>query len=99
MIHPGFLDDEALKDLTDIARDGLVEHRLARRANALILLHRGLSCEDVAKHLLLDDDTVRSWYGLYERDGIEGLAGFGFKGKACELTALQQEGKRQPMTA
>ena len=43
-----------------LARDGSAAHRLARRANALVLLDDGMSCEAVAKVLLLDDDTVRA---------------------------------------
>src|SRR6202012_6061974 len=45
----------------------------------------------VAKVLLLDDDTVRAWYRLYEEDGIEGLASFGYEGGACRLSEEQQE--------
>lgn len=45
-----------------IARDGLAEHRIARRANAMVLLDQGWSCERVAAALLLDDDTVRNWH-------------------------------------
>jgi transposase len=44
-------------------------YRLARRANALVLLDDGMSCEAIAKVLLLDDDTIRTWYRLYEEDG------------------------------
>jgi transposase len=77
MIRAGFLDPESRKDLTELARDGSAAHRLGRRANALVLLDQGMSCGDVAKVLLLDDDTVRTWHRLYETDGIEGLAGFG----------------------
>ena len=40
--------------------------------------------------LLLDDDTIRTWYRLYQEDGIEGLAGFGFGGSACRLSDAQQ---------
>ncbi len=40
--------------------------------------------------LLLDNDTIRSWYQLYQEDGIEGLASFGHEGGACRLTAQQQ---------
>jgi transposase len=40
---------------------------------------------------LLDDDTVRSWHKLYLQDGIEGLAGFGYEGSACRLSAEQQD--------
>ena len=51
----------------------------------------GLSCKEVASHLLLDDDTVRHWYKLYEEDGVDGLAGFGHEGSSCRLDCLQQE--------
>ena len=91
MIRRGFLDSESRKDLTELARDGSAAHRLARRANALVLLDDGMSCEAVAKVLLLDDDTVRAWYRLYEEDGIEGLASFGYEGGACRLSEEQQE--------
>ena len=46
MIRGGFLTSEERQDLTELARDGTVEHRLARRANALVLLDRGMSCEE-----------------------------------------------------
>ena len=32
----------------------------------------GMSCAAVAKVLLLDDDTIRSWHQLYAEEGIEG---------------------------
>src|SRR3954454_10165401 len=75
MIRGGFLTSEERQDLTDLARDGTVEHRLARRANALVLLDRGMSCEDVGRVLLIDDDTIRTWHRLFEEDGVDGLAG------------------------
>src|SRR3984957_15626810 len=80
MIRRGFLDAESRKDLTELARDRSGAHRLAPRANALVLLDAGMSCEAIAKVLLLDDDTIRTWYRLYEEDGIEGLASFGYEG-------------------
>ncbi len=51
---------------------------MARRANALVLLDDGMSCEAIAKVLFLDDDTIRTWYRLYEEDGIEGLTNFSY---------------------
>jgi hypothetical protein len=51
MIHAGFLDPESRKDLTELARDGSAAHRLARRANALVLLDDGMSYAAVAKVL------------------------------------------------
>jgi transposase len=91
MIRAGFLDPEARRDLIELARDGSAAHRLARRANTLVLLDQGMSCSDVAKVLLLDDDTVRTWYRLYEENGIEGLASFGYEGSACRLSDQQQD--------
>jgi hypothetical protein len=58
MIKPGFLDPESRRDLIELARDGSVPHRLARRANALVLMDQGMSCGDVARVLFLDDDTI-----------------------------------------
>ncbi|MGH7160304.1 MAG: helix-turn-helix domain-containing protein, partial [Acetobacteraceae bacterium] len=70
--------------------DSRAPHRLGRRANALVLLDDGMSCEVIAKVLLLDDDTIRTWYRLYEEEGIEGLASFGYEGGACHLSCEQQ---------
>ena len=44
-----------------------------------------MSCEAIAKVLLLDDDTIRTWYRLYEGDGIEGLTNFSYEGSACRV--------------
>jgi hypothetical protein len=43
MHKAGFLKAEELRVLEELAGDGLAEHRLARRANALSLLDRGMS--------------------------------------------------------
>jgi len=58
MIRPCFLDSESRRDLIDLARDGSAAHRLARRANALELLDKGMRCQSVAKVRLLDNDTI-----------------------------------------
>jgi transposase len=91
MIRSGFLDPESRRDLIELARDGSVAHRLARRANALVLLDQGMSCSDVAKVLFVDDDTIRTWYRLYQEDGFDGLVSFGYDGSACRLSDQQQD--------
>ena len=91
MIRPGFLSSESRQDLIDLARDGSAANRLARRANALVLLDDGMSCQAIAKVLLLDDDTIRTWHRLYQGDGIEGLTSFGYEGSECRLSDKQQE--------
>ena len=91
MIRRGFLDAESRKDLIELARDGSAAHRLARRANALVLLDEGMSCASIARVLLLDDDTIRTWHRLYLEDGIEGLASFNHEGSSCRLAVEQQD--------
>jgi transposase len=91
MIRGGFPGSESRKDLTEVARDGPIASSRARRANALVLLGDGMSCEAIAKVQLLDDGTIRVWYQLYEKAGIEGLASFDYHGGACRLSEEQQK--------
>ena len=99
MIRRGFLSPESRKELIELARDGSAAHRLARRANALVLLDDGMSCESVAKVLLLDDDTIRTWHRLYEAEGLKGLASFRHEGGVCRLSEEQQETLKAWITA
>jgi len=90
MICAGYLSREDRADLIELARDGSVAHRLARRANALVLLDDGLSCVQVAAVLFLDDDTIRRWHGLFLEDGLEGLTRFESGGGVSRLMAMQE---------
>ena len=91
MRRGGFLNATERKELIWLARDGLAEHRLARRANAILLLNDGWSCEKVAKALYLDDDTIRGWRKLYNERGIEGLEQFDGGGSSSRLSLEQEE--------
>src|SRR3954467_13973124 len=91
MIRPGFLDTASRQDLIELARDESAAHRLARRASARVVLDDGMNCAAAAKVFLLDDDTIRTWHRLYEEEGIEGLASFGYEGSACRLSEVQQD--------
>src|ERR1700687_1808312 len=90
MIRAGFLDADTRKELTTLVQDGKAESRVTRRANALLLLDDGLSCEAIAKVLYMDDDTIRYWHELYQEKGLTWLAEFGYKGRVCELTSEQR---------
>jgi transposase len=68
-----------------------VAHRLARRPNALVLLDEGMSCEAIARVLVLDDDTIRTWHRLHRAEGIEGLASFAYDGSTCLSDVLQNK--------
>jgi len=85
MIRAGFLSPADRAALEALLRDGSAAHRLTRRANAMLLLDDGWSCEEVAKALYLDDDTVRGWAKLYRQGGFEGLARFESGGSASYL--------------
>jgi transposase len=90
VIRGGFLSTKDRQTLIGIARDGLEEHRVARRANAIVLLDRGWSCERVAAALLLDDDTIRNWHRAYEQGGVGGLKTFGHEGSCGRLSSEQE---------
>ena len=89
MIRAGFLSSEDRAELIALARDGSAAHQLARRANALALLDAGWSCEKVAGALLMDDDTIRKWHGLFVAQGLIGLARFDPGGSVGFLNAAQ----------
>lgn len=62
MIRAGFLTAEQRASLMGMVRRTSETHGVGRRANAILLLDDGLSCEAVAKVLYIDDDTVRGWH-------------------------------------
>ncbi len=98
MIRGGCLSAEDRADLIALARDGSAAHRLARRANALVLLDDGWSCERVAAALFVDDETVRRWHQLFLEEGLEGLTRFE-SGGSCPRLAEDQEAKLKAWVA
>src|ERR1700741_661453 len=91
MIRGGFLTEEDRNKLIALARDGSVASRVTRRANALVLLDDGWSCQEVAAAFLLNDDTIRGWHKLFEQRGIEGLTSFDVGGSTSFLSAAQED--------
>ena len=91
MIRGGFLSPRQRSELKALLRDGHTEQRLARRANAMLLLDDGWNCERVAEALYLDDDTVRSWRKTYDEGGLESLRRFEAGGSASHLSLEQEE--------
>ena len=55
MVQGGFLSGEQRAHLEALVRRPSERHGIARRANAMLLLDDGLSCEAVARVLYLDD--------------------------------------------
>src|SRR5271169_6752907 len=98
MIRGGFLSEEDRKALIALARDGSMVCRVTRRANALVLLDAGKSCQEVAEFFLCDDDTIRGWHGVFGQRhgvfgqrGIEGLTAFDVGGSSGLMNAEQSE--------
>ena len=91
MIRAGFLSPQDRAALVALMRNGSAAHRLTRRANAVLLLDDGLSCEEVAKVLYLDDDTVRGWAKRYGEGGVKGLTRFESGGSASRLSPPQED--------
>jgi transposase len=90
MIRGGFLSAEGRAYLEAVVRRPSEKHGVARRANAILLLDDGWSCEDVARALYLDDDTVRGWHKAFTTDGTAALRAFGWKGSAGKLSPRQE---------
>lgn len=91
MIRAGTLSSSQRAELVAVVRSGRVEHRVARRSNAVLLLDDGWSCEEVAKAFYIDDDTVRTWRKLYGEHGLSALerfdaGGSSSRGRASEKT-------------
>lgn len=90
MIRGGFLSAEGRVYLQAVVRRPSEKHGVARRANAILLLDDGWTCEDVARALYLDDDTVRGWHKAFTTDGAAALRAFGWKGSAGKLSRCQE---------
>jgi len=62
MIQSGFLSSSERLELESCVRGHREDHGVARRANAILLLDDGKSCQVIAEFLYLGDDTIRGWY-------------------------------------
>jgi transposase len=89
MIQFGFLGEQDRKALTALARDESSPCQVTRRANALVLLDEGWSCQQVAHALVLDDETIRGWRKLFEQR--EGITSFDVGGSASYLSVKQED--------
>ncbi len=99
MIRPGFLTDDEKRKLTVLARNPAIKHRFARRANAVLLLDMGWSCQQVAQALFIDDDSVREWMKRYEAGGAAGLQRDEHPGSEPKLEADQIAERKAFVTA
>ena len=74
------------------------EARVARRANAIVLLDDGWSCAEVAAALLIDDDSMRSWHKLYAEPGLTGLVVFHYLQQVLPDEAIVDHTRHRSLT-
>lgn len=63
----------------------------ADRIKTILCLNQGLSYEQIAKLLLLDETTVRRYYKGYQKTGVDGLLEDHYCGSSGYLTILQEQ--------
>jgi transposase len=82
------LDKQELADLR-AAHRSVRNAREAYRLNAVILLGSGWSPTDVAGALLIDADSVRTYFKRYKNGGIDGLVRMNYVGSEALLSPEQ----------
>lgn len=85
-----FLWDDEVAEIKKQHKQCVVK-RYADRLKAMLLLNKGHSFAEVAEILILDDDTVRRWYNIFEEEGIAGLQRDLYKGGISKLDDGQLE--------
>lgn len=90
MIRKDFLTDDDRKHLLAVAKNKREGNGIARRANAILLLDKGWSCDRVSEAFFLDDDTIREWYKRFCEGGVDYLFTYDWKGRATFLTSHQE---------
>lgn len=71
------------------------EKKLADRIKAVLYLHYGLSYEQTAKLLMLDETTLRRYVTKFQEKGIDGLLEYRYVGGLSKLTHLQENEVRE----
>jgi transposase len=94
IVKRGFLDSNQRAELFRVAKNGLEQTRVSRRAHAILLLDKGMSYSEVAEVLFLDQSTVREWHKAYDIGGVDALDAFDFKGGFSPMTAPQMDAFR-----
>lgn len=90
MIRSGFLTAEERQALLRLIRRASGSLRVGRRAYAILHLDDGLTFEEVARVLFMDDEAVRIWHRKWVEKGIAGLSSFEWKGSSPRLTSAQE---------
>ncbi len=90
VIRPDFLSATDRRELVGCVHSQREDHCVAGRANAILLLDDGKSCQAIAGFLYLDDDTIRGWFKTCQTGGRDALSTDGWKGGHSRMTSAQE---------
>lgn len=83
-----FLTDQEVKELENKHRQ-CKEKRQADRIKTILSLNKGYSFQQVSEILLLDDSTLRNYYGEYTEGGVKRLLEDNYSGGASRMSCQQ----------
>lgn len=64
----------------------------ADRIKSILYLNKGMSYEEIAELLFIDNGTVRRWHKIFETGGISTLLESNYTGGTSNLTQIEKEG-------
>lgn len=73
MFKSQFLTTEEVKFFLKLVRSHVERHGICKKANALLLLNKGVNFSCVAEMLFIDEDTVRQWHKCFTKEGWPAL--------------------------
>ena len=89
LIRPCLVSSTERLELETCVGSQREDHGVARRANAILLLDDGKSCQWIAEFPYLADDTLRGWHRSWRESGWEALAVDGWKVASLVLPLLR----------
>jgi transposase len=85
------LSTEEIKELRRIQKKDRFHRRRFIKATVLLMLHRGLSMEDIQMSLTLDDNTIRRYVRGYQERGLKRYMEDGYIPYCGKLTDEQEK--------
>lgn len=83
------------RDILHEAHHSALYRKSADRIKTILLLNKGLTYQQVAVILLLDEMTIRRYEKEFQKSGIDGLLESRYRGSLGNLTAAQEEALRE----
>ena len=86
-----FLTQEQVLTYKQLHRKFRRDQRKSDRIKAILMLNKGYSYEEISDVLLLDDSTIRRWYGIFADRGMNTLLEDRYNGRDSMLTEEERE--------